>query len=99
MGFLVVPTERIELPTNGLQNRCSTAELRRQQPASLAANIPTINERARPSGAEIDVKVLGLYQPAVRCPTAEPNRRGVHVLNGESCTINRRFCCCLEAWS
>jgi hypothetical protein len=23
----VVPDERIELPTNGLQNRCSTAEL------------------------------------------------------------------------
>ena len=28
-GFLLVPAERIELPTNGLQNRCSTAELRR----------------------------------------------------------------------
>ena len=26
----MVPTERIELPTNGLQNRCSTAELRRR---------------------------------------------------------------------
>jgi hypothetical protein len=25
----VVPGERIELPTNGLQNRCSTAELNR----------------------------------------------------------------------
>jgi hypothetical protein len=25
----VVPVERIELPTNGLQNRCSTAELNR----------------------------------------------------------------------
>src|ERR1700735_4008766 len=29
-GWLVVPGERIELPTNGLQNRCSTAELTRQ---------------------------------------------------------------------
>jgi hypothetical protein len=28
----VVPGERIELPTNGLQNRCSTAELTRQRP-------------------------------------------------------------------
>jgi site-specific DNA recombinase len=28
---LVVPVERIELPTFGLQNRCSTAELNRQQ--------------------------------------------------------------------
>jgi hypothetical protein len=27
---LLVPGERIELPTNGLQNRCSTAELTRQ---------------------------------------------------------------------
>ena len=26
---LMVPGERIELPTNGLQNRCSTAELTR----------------------------------------------------------------------
>jgi hypothetical protein len=26
----VVPGERIELPTNGLQNRCSTAELTRR---------------------------------------------------------------------
>jgi hypothetical protein len=28
--FLLVPGERIELPTNGLQNRCSTAELTRR---------------------------------------------------------------------
>jgi hypothetical protein len=28
--FLMVPVERIELPTFGLQNRCSTAELNRQ---------------------------------------------------------------------
>jgi hypothetical protein len=26
-----VPGERIELPTNGLQNRCSTAELTRRR--------------------------------------------------------------------
>jgi hypothetical protein len=28
-GAVLVPGERIELPTNGLQNRCSTAELTR----------------------------------------------------------------------
>jgi hypothetical protein len=28
--FEVVPVERIELPTFGLQNRCSTAELNRR---------------------------------------------------------------------
>jgi hypothetical protein len=27
---MLVPVERIELPTFGLQNRCSTAELNRQ---------------------------------------------------------------------
>jgi hypothetical protein len=27
--FLLVPGERFELPTNGLQNRCSTTELTR----------------------------------------------------------------------
>jgi hypothetical protein len=30
--ILLVPDERIELPTNGLQNRCSTAELIRLMP-------------------------------------------------------------------
>jgi hypothetical protein len=30
MGLFVVPVERIELPTFGLQNRCSTAELNRR---------------------------------------------------------------------
>jgi hypothetical protein len=30
---MVVPGERIELPTNGLQNRCSTAELTRHRRA------------------------------------------------------------------
>jgi hypothetical protein len=34
--FYVVPGERIELPTNGLQNRCSTAELTRQLADLLA---------------------------------------------------------------
>ena len=30
--ILLVPGERFELPTNGLQNRCSTTELTRQNP-------------------------------------------------------------------
>jgi hypothetical protein len=30
IAVLLVPGERIELPTNGLQNRCSTAELTRR---------------------------------------------------------------------
>jgi hypothetical protein len=31
----VVPVERIELPTFGLQNRCSTAELNRQTKGAI----------------------------------------------------------------
>ena len=34
---IVVPGERIELPTNGLQNRCSTAELTRLSVAFAGA--------------------------------------------------------------
>ena len=35
--ILLVPGERIELPTNGLQNRCSTAELTRLRLKQLSA--------------------------------------------------------------
>jgi RES domain-containing protein len=37
--FLLVPGERIELPTNGLQNRCSTAELTRLRVKELSASL------------------------------------------------------------
>ena len=43
--FLLVPAERIELPTFGLQNRCSTAELSRLRFDCLAAKAWTINAR------------------------------------------------------
>ena len=47
----MVPTERIELPTNGLQNRCSTAELRRHfSLACLTAKAFIINERTQQKG-------------------------------------------------
>jgi hypothetical protein len=39
----MVPVERIELPTNGLQNRCSTAELNRR--ASLFNGENLYNQR------------------------------------------------------
>jgi hypothetical protein len=32
----LVPGERIELPTNGLQNRCSTAELTRPELTAIS---------------------------------------------------------------
>jgi hypothetical protein len=36
IAVLLVPGERFELPTNGLQNRCSTAELTRRRLACVA---------------------------------------------------------------
>jgi hypothetical protein len=39
-GAVLVPAERIELPTFGLQNRCSTAELCRPTGLALGSNRP-----------------------------------------------------------
>jgi hypothetical protein len=49
----LVPAERIELPTFGLQNRCSTAELSRLKPCCLTAMGCTINGRIARSGAHV----------------------------------------------
>src|ERR1700754_2757218 len=38
--ILLVPVERIELPTFGLQNRCSTAELNRPQTDQILSSVP-----------------------------------------------------------
>ena len=38
--ILLVPGERIELPTNGLQNRCSTAELTRLELTAISVARP-----------------------------------------------------------
>jgi hypothetical protein len=43
-----VPVERIELPTFGLQNRCSTAELNRRMKASAAGTVRSISPTFRP---------------------------------------------------
>jgi hypothetical protein len=41
LPILLVPGERIELPTNGLQNRCSTAELTRLEFTAISlARLP-----------------------------------------------------------
>jgi hypothetical protein len=39
---LMVPVERIELPTFGLQNRCSTAELNRRSQEVRVRSIPEL---------------------------------------------------------
>src|SRR5262249_3412274 len=44
----MVPDERFELPTNGLQNRCSTTELIRQKPSSHGHFWRLPNRRYRP---------------------------------------------------
>jgi hypothetical protein len=43
--ILLVPGERIELPTNGLQNRCSTAELTRRRACRVDNVIGTFTQR------------------------------------------------------
>jgi hypothetical protein len=60
MGGLLVPVERIELPTFGLQNRCSTAELNRRltefstgcryQPANVLATLALQPVSVAPGG-------------------------------------------------
>jgi hypothetical protein len=44
-GGRVVPGERIELPTNGLQNRCSTAELTRRRACRVVNVNGTFTQR------------------------------------------------------
>jgi hypothetical protein len=85
----MVPGERIELPTNGLQNRCSTAELtRRTGPFKTSG-------RKRPCG--LSLRFFLRPQPASplfsRCLTAteavrEPARDIVVERNHET-TIQR----------
>jgi hypothetical protein len=41
--LVLVPGERFELPTNGLQNRCSTTELTRQNGESWTLHSPQGN--------------------------------------------------------
>ena len=63
--ILLVPGERIELPTNGLQNRCSTAELTR-----LRQRFPSVSFSAtRPkwrNGHRLATDFLGHRLPEPR---------------------------------
>ena len=68
----MVPGERIELPTFGLQNRCSTAELTRRDSADqILRLIPKCN----PQGSAIELlpngsrfAILGISQTALGAP-------------------------------
>jgi hypothetical protein len=61
-----VPAERIELPTFGLQNRCSTAELSRLRLACLTAKTLTINARIGSISTSVDEFSQFLPRPAAR---------------------------------
>src|SRR3981189_1691081 len=50
---LVVPVERIELPTFGLQNRCSTAELNRRKIYGIRGPTKSSTDSADRSGGRI----------------------------------------------
>jgi hypothetical protein len=60
-----VPGERIELPTNGLQNRCSTAELTRLQTGLFAHRAGNCHSIAIAKSA---VSPLIRGEPAAFCP-------------------------------
>jgi hypothetical protein len=81
---IVVPAERIELPTFGLQNRCSTAELSRLRLACLAMKGRTINGRLLGSG-ENDLRAADRSARGMRVPNDA---------NGSSC---RSFAICSDS--
>jgi hypothetical protein len=58
----MVPVERIELPTFGLQNRCSTAELNRRIKGIGRSNIRLVDKgpepQTRPAQPKIQKKVV-----------------------------------------
>jgi hypothetical protein len=60
---MVVPGERIELPTNGLQNRCSTAELTRQINGLGATLTESLQDYYRTPGTWIVVCSNGSHNP------------------------------------
>jgi hypothetical protein len=82
LPILLVPGERIELPTNGLQNRCSTAELTRLEftaislarlpQAALARRRAVMGDKKTPhtgvQGAKVE-RWVGRLQPPHRFVT------------------------------
>src|SRR6185437_14243836 len=53
---ILVPGERIELPTNGLQNRCSTAELTRLELRATSLARPPQADPAHPAARLSTIK-------------------------------------------
>ena|SRR5689334_18492171 len=81
-----VPGERFELPTNGLQNRCSTTELTRLAarggPLSIAAGVSEIQISYRIAIASQTGAPRGAAQDALLGPSgtvAAPRRRARRV--------------------
>src|ERR1700742_1970864 len=67
VGEMLVPVERIELPTFGLQNRCSTAELNRPSRGSdsrVAAQGPSLSD-GYPSGLAVLKAVFPVNRLAI----------------------------------
>ena len=78
----VVPVERIELPTFGLQNRCSTAELNRQIWGAIRLYLPPMpaatGTRLRVRAgqiAELPEEGYPLPHGLHACPSSRPYSR------------------------
>src|ERR1700690_432274 len=72
LSNLLVPGERIELPTNGLQNRCSTAELTRLE--CTAISLARLPQAAPAWSAACEVpgaRTAGSRRPTVRRPAGD----------------------------
>jgi hypothetical protein len=73
----LVPVERIELPTFGLQNRCSTAELNRQMAFGTSGNPDRPRRSLAGSNTRLDPKGLeprGQVQPPAAIKRRPPSR-------------------------
>ena len=81
----VVPGERIELPTNGLQNRCSTAELTRLinnlaiQDRAIATGFPPARSAAAIGGSAGDRRSAPFLERLKRATLQHPSWAGQHI--------------------
>jgi hypothetical protein len=75
LAGLMVPAERIELPTFGLQNRCTTAVLRRPSDAEIRRLFGNRPNHVRPKRMiQFAFLPQGPSKYKINCSAKEPNR-------------------------
>jgi hypothetical protein len=110
----VVPVERIELPTFGLQNRCSTAELNRQTRGKIIRSHPggscrlCRSEMGPTASAPSNTRLVGRGLQQRKAPRKHPARapdaiiapwnHGNHAGIWRGSCRSRRFLSCRRFW-